>query len=190
MAMEYAVKYQNNLKAMIVSNMCSSGKEFNRYVQQVLTKQIPVDVMNRINKFAQNNDYENPEYTNLVTEYFYSKFICRIPVEKWPEPLNRSFGKLNKDYYMKLQVPNEFGIVGDLKNWDITHNLKNITIPTLMIGAKYDEIDPEHIHWMSTQMRNGDYLYCANGSHLSMYDQQHFYMKGIIDFIKKNGNGK
>ncbi|KQT35804.1 proline iminopeptidase [Chryseobacterium sp. Leaf405] len=185
LAMEYALKYQNNLKAMIVSNMCSSGKEFNRYVQQELTKQIPVEIMSRINKLAENTDYDNPEYINLVTKHFYSKFICRIPIEKWPEPLNRGFGKLNKSYYMKFQGPNEFGIVGDLKNWDISGRLKNITIPTLMIGAKYDEIDPLHIKWMSKQVKNGHYLYCSKGSHLSMYDQQNYYMKGIIDFIKK-----
>ncbi|WP_230392561.1 proline iminopeptidase-family hydrolase [Flavobacterium sp. LC2016-01] len=184
LAMEYAVKYQNNLKAMIVSNMSSSGKEFNRYVQQELTKQIEPQALDSINKLAEKNDYGNPKYMELVMKNFYSKFICRIPVENWPEPLNRALGKLNQPYYMKLQGPSEFGFIGSLKDWDVSQRLKEIYVPTLMIGAKYDEMDPEHMKWMSKQVKDGQYLYCAKGSHLSMYDEQPFYMKGVINFIK------
>jgi proline iminopeptidase len=36
---------------------------------------------------------------------------------------------------------------------------------------------------MSTQVQNGQYLYCPNGSHLAMYDDQEVYFKGLIDFI-------
>jgi proline iminopeptidase len=61
-------------------------------------------------------------------------------------------------------------------------------VPTLTIGAKYDEMDAEHIKWMSQQVQHGQFLYCGNGSHLSMYDQQPFYMNGIVHFIKEVDN--
>jgi len=185
LAMEYAVKYQKNLKALIASNICSSGKEFNRYVQDVLAKQLPADALERINALAARNEYGNPEYMSLVMEHFYTKFICRIPIEDWPEPLNRALGKINQPYYMKLQGPSEFGFVGSLKDWNISERLQEIQIPALLIGARYDEIDPKHMKWMSTQVKNGQFLYCANGSHMSMYDDQAFYMEGLIAFIKK-----
>jgi len=63
--------------------------------------------------------------------------------------------------------------------------LKNITIPTLVIGAKYDTMDPEYMKWMATQFPKGTYLYCTNGSHMSMYDDQEKYMKGLIEFLNK-----
>ncbi|WP_081663286.1 proline iminopeptidase-family hydrolase [Flavobacterium subsaxonicum] len=188
LAMEYAVKYQGNLKGLIVSNMTSSGKEFNRYVQQVLAKQIPPDAMARINELSAKNDYANPEYMELAMKHFYAQFVCRIPLEQWPEPLNRALSKLNQPYYNKLQGPSEFGLLGSLKDWDISSRLKEIYVPTLIIAAKYDEMDPQHLKWMSTEVKNGHYLYCANGSHLSMYDEQAFYMNGIIKFIKQVNN--
>jgi proline iminopeptidase len=46
-------------------------------------------------------------------------------------------------------------------------------------------MDPEYMKWMATQFPKGTYLYCANGSHMSMYDDQQIYMKGLIDFLKK-----
>ncbi|SIT33618.1 proline iminopeptidase [Filimonas lacunae] len=188
LAMEYAAKYQRHLKAIIVSNMVASGQEFNRYIQQVLVKEIPKVEMDTINAISARNDYGNPKYMELVMKNFYAQHICRMPLEQWPEPLNRALGKLNAPYYMALQGPSELGIIGSLRNWDISTRLKDITIPALFIGAKYDEMDPEHIKWMSQQVQHGQFLYCANGSHLSMYDQQSFYMNGVIHFIKEVNN--
>jgi proline iminopeptidase len=45
-------------------------------------------------------------------------------------------------------------------------------------------MDPKHMEWMASAFKNGSYLYCANGSHMSMYDDQQTYMKGIIKFMK------
>lgn len=188
LGMEYAIKYQNNLKALIVSNMVASGKEFNRYVQQVLVKQLPPAILDTINDLSARNDYSNPKYSELVTRHFYARFICRLPLDQWPEPLNRAFSKVNTPYYLTLQGPSELGIIGSLQTWDISARLKEIAVPALFIGAGYDEMDPEHIKWMSQQVPHGQFLYCANGSHLSMYDQQPFYMNGIIRFIKEVNN--
>lgn len=184
LAMEYAVKYQQNLKGLIVSNMSSSGTEFNRYVENVLSKEIPKSALDTIQLLTAKKEFSNPKYMELVMKHFYTKFICRMPLEQWPEPVNRALNKLNQTYYMKQQGPSEFGFLGELKVWDMSKRLKQIKVPTLMIGAKYDEMDPAHMKWMSTQVQKGKYLYCPEGSHLSMYDQQPFYMKGVIDFIK------
>ena len=83
-----------------------------------------------------------------------------------------------------MQGPSEFGIGGNLTNWDRKAQLKNITVPALSIGAQYDTMDPKHMQWMATQFKNGSYLYCPNGSHMAMYDDQLTYMNGLIKFIK------
>jgi len=41
----------------------------------------------------------------------------------------------------------------------------------------------QHMEWMSRQVKQGRYLYCANGSHLCMYDDQQTYFDGLIRFI-------
>jgi len=76
------------------------------------------------------------------------------------------------------------GIAGKLTTWDVKARLPELTVPTLTIGGKYDTMDPEHMKWMSTAVQNGAWLYCPNGSHMSMYDDQATYMQGLIKFIK------
>jgi proline iminopeptidase len=88
-----------------------------------------------------------------------------------------------------MQGPSEFGIGGNLINWDITQQLPKIKTPTLTIGGKHDNMDPEHMKWMSTQVQHGRYLLCPNGSHMSMYDDQKNYFPGLIQFIKEVDEG-
>ena len=70
-----------------------------------------------------------------------------------------------------------------LSQWGVSIS-RDISVPTLVIGAKYDTMDPEHIKWMSTQFPRGQYLYCPNGSHLAMYDDQEAFFEGLIGWIK------
>jgi proline iminopeptidase len=103
--------------------------------------------------------------------------------------VNRSFKHINSEIYVMMQGPSEFGIGGRLSNWDVKGRLKEIKIPTLTVGAKHDTMDPEHMKWMSTQVQNGRYLYCPDGSHLAMWDDQQVFMNGVIRFIKDVDSG-
>jgi proline iminopeptidase len=186
LAMEYALKYQKNLKGLIISNMMASAPEYNKYAEEVLGPQLPKEVFTQIKEFEKNKDYKNPEYEKLLFKYYYTEHILRKPLEEWPEAVNRCFKHLNPNVYVYMQGPSEFGITGDatLKNWDIKDRLKTITVPTLTIGSKYDTMDPKHMEWISTEVQNGRFLYCANGSHLSQYDDQKTYINGVIRFLK------
>jgi proline iminopeptidase len=53
-----------------------------------------------------------------------------------------------------------------------------------MIGAKFDTMDPKAMEWQAKAVKNGQFLYCPNGSHLSMWDDQAIFMGGIIKFIR------
>ena len=91
-----------------------------------------------------------------------------------------------------MQGPSEFGITGNatLKDWDVREQLKTISVPTLVIGSKHDTMDPKHMEWMSTQVQNGRFLYCPNGSHLSQYDDQKTYIPGVIKFLNDVNENK
>ena len=184
LAMQYALKYPNNLKGLIISNMMSSIPLYAKYAQDVLAPQFDPKVLDTIRQIEAKGDFSNPKYMELLTPNFYAKHICRIPLDKWPEPMTRSFGKMNQSLYVTMQGPSEFGVGGKLINWDVSKELPKIKVPTLTIGGKYDTMDPEHMKWMSTQVQNGRYLYCPNGSHMSMYDDQKTYFTGLIQFIK------
>jgi proline iminopeptidase len=184
LGMQYALKYQSNIKGLIVSNMMASCPKYGEY-SKVLEKQMNPEILKTIKELEAKKDYSNPKYMGLLMENFYNKHILRKPVNEWPEPVNRASSRLNQSLYITMQGPSELGISGKLTNWDVSKQLPSITIPTLVIGAKHDTMDPEYMKWMATQFKNGTYLYCQNGSHMCMYDDQETYFKGLIDFLKK-----
>ena len=190
LAMQYALKYQDNLKGLIISNMMSSCPDYGKYAQQVLAPQFDQKVLDTIRDIEKRGDFENPKYMELLMPNFYAKHICRIPLDQWPEPMTRSFNKMNQSLYVTMQGPSEFGIGGNLANWDVKKQLPQIKVPTLTIGGKFDTMDPEHMKWMSTQVQKGRYLFCPNGSHLAMWDDQKIYMDGVIKFIKDVDEGR
>lgn len=186
LAMQYALKYQQNIKGLIISNMMASAPKYGQYADEVLSKLMDPKVLDTIRALEKNNDFSNPKYMGLLIPHFYNKHICRLPV--WPEPIDRSFAKINQDLYVSMQGPSEFGISGKLTNWDVSGELKNIKTPTVVIGATHDTMDPEYMRWMSTQLPQGQFLLCPNGSHMCFYDDQKVYMAGLISFIKKVNN--
>jgi proline iminopeptidase len=182
LATEYALKYQQHLKGLIISNMMSSCPDYGKYANEVLAKQMDLQVLDTIRSIEAKKDFGNPKYMELLTPHFYEQHLCRaLP---WPEPITRAFPHINQQVYVLMQGPSEFGISGRLEKWDRSKDLPQIKVPTLTIGGKHDTMDPEHMKWMATQVQQGDSLICPNGSHCSMWDDQPHYFPGLIKFIK------
>jgi proline iminopeptidase len=186
LAMEYALTHQDHLAGLIISNMMSSGPLYNAYAKNVLMPQMDPKALGEIQRLEAAGKTEDPRYMELLMREHYTKHILRRPEEQWPDPLNRAFKHYNAKLYVDVQGPSELGVSGKLANWDRSHDLGKITVPTLVIGARYDTMDPKHMEWMSKAVKNGHYLYCDRGSHLAMYDDQDVYFSGLIDFIKRS----
>ncbi|EMY80680.1 proline-specific peptidase [Psychroflexus gondwanensis ACAM 44] len=190
LAMEYALKYQENLKGLVISNMMASIPEYEKYAAEVLGPQLPPEVYKEIKALEAAEDFGNPRYTELVMEHYYTKHVLHKPLDEWPEFVNRAFSHLNPNIYIYMQGYSEFGVTGDatLKGWDVSGRLNELKIPTLMIGGKYDTMDPKYMEWMSTEVQNGRSV-TTNGAHVSQYDDPETYFSGLIQFIKEVDDG-
>jgi proline iminopeptidase len=183
LAIEYALEYQQHLKGLIISDMMSSIPAYNEYAKRVLQPEMDPGVLAEILGMEKAGQTEDPKYMELLTEHFYTKHILRMPPDQWPDGVSRTFAHMNGTIYVTMQGPSEMGASGRLEHWDRSGDLGKITVPTLVIGARYDTMDPKHMEWMSKQLQRGRYLYCPNGSHLCMYDDQNTYFDGLIRFI-------
>lgn len=191
LAMEYAIKHQDNLKGLVISNMMASLDEYEKYAKEVLGPQMPEGVFEEILKIEETGDFENPRYEELLMEHHYQHHVLRMPLEDWPEAVMRTLKHVNPNVYVYMQGHSEFGITAGatLKGWDRRADLKNIKVPTLVIGAGNDTMDPKHMEWMSTEVQNGRYLFCPDGSHISQYDDQKVFFEGLIKFVKDVDQG-
>ena len=185
LAIEYALRHPAQLRGLVISNMMASVPAYNAYAEQVLMPQMDPDKLAQIKQLEADGDVDNPRYLELLMEQHYVQHVLRMPPEDWPDPVQRGFDHINPVIYRTMQGPSELGISADatLANWDRTADLGSIDVPTLVIGAAHDTMDPDHLRWMSERLPQGRYLQCPDGSHLALYDDQQVYFAGLVEFL-------
>ena len=184
LAMEYAVHHQEHLKGLVISNMMSSARLYNEYATDVLMPAMDQAVLAEIKRFEAEHTTDDPRYEQLLMEHHYVLHVCRIPLDAWPDAVTRTFAHINPAIYVPMQGPSELGLSGTLEDWDRSGDLQRIEVPTLVIGAAHDTMDPAHMRWMSEQLPRGTYLHCPNGSHLAQFDDPEHYFPGLISFLQ------
>lgn len=184
LALEYALAHPGQLKGLVISNMMSSVPAYNAYADRVLKPAMDQQVLAEILGMEAQGRTEEPRYEELLLPY-YEQHVLRMPAANWPEPVLRSFGRLNRKIYVRMQGPSEMGASGLLEAWDRSRDLSRIEVPTLVIGARHDTMDPGHMEWMSQQIRGAEFFLCENGSHLALYDDQEVYMSGLVAWLKR-----
>jgi proline iminopeptidase len=189
LAIEYALKHQQDLKGLIVSNMMASIPAYNEYAQNVLMPAMDQNVLAEVKQLEAAGKHTDPRYMELLIPHHYEHHLLRMPAAEWPDPVNRTFKHVNASIYVPMQGPSELGASGKLVNWDRTADLGKITVPTLVIGARHDTMDPKHMEMMAGKFARGRYLFCPNGSHMAMYDDQKIYMDGVIRFLQDVDRG-
>ncbi|MEO7360641.1 MAG: proline iminopeptidase-family hydrolase [Gemmatimonadaceae bacterium] len=184
LAIEYALKYQQHLKGLIISNMMASIPAYNAYATNTIMPAMDPKVLAEVKAIEARKDYANPRYMELLIPNHYEQHILRRPVAEWPDPVNRAFAHVNNDIYIPMQGPSELGASGKLLNWDRVADLPKITVPTLIIAGQHDTMDPAHMEMMAKTVTHGRLLMCPNSGHMAMYDDQALYFGGTIKFLQ------
>jgi proline iminopeptidase len=189
LAAEYALKYGQNLKGLIISNMMMSIPAYNQYADKVLMPKMDQKALREILAMEKAGKYDDPRYEELLVPY-YEAHILRMPSNQWPDPVLRAFAHINKKIYVPMQGPSEMGSHNSkLEHWDRVADLPKIAVPTLVIAGKNDTMDPAHMKMVSEKVQHGRLL-MTNGGHMDMYDDQKTYFNGLIKFMKDVDSGK
>jgi proline iminopeptidase len=181
LAIEYALKYQQHLKGLVISNMAASSESAIKHVSKIRA-QFPEADRVELEHYENSGTTDDPVYQKLLIDKLYKIFVCRI--DPWPDPVQRSIGSLNQHVYIAIQGRSEFEVTGVMKGWDRWADLSKIKVRTLTIGARYDEMDPEDMGKMATLMPHGESWISETGSHLAMYDDQQNYFRALLKFLK------
>lgn len=180
LAIEYALKHQQHLHGLVISNMTAGVQSFLKRAE-FIKRHLAPDIQVRLEALEAKQDYDSPAYQNLMMDELYTKTLCRT--HPWPEPLSRTIRHVNDKIYDLMQGKSEFLVTGNLKHWERWDRLRDIRVRTLTVGAQYDEMDPEDLKKMAALMPKADYAFCPNGSHFCMWDDQRIYFEHLLGFL-------
>jgi len=179
LALQYALKYQLNIKKLIIASGLASFPETAAEMARLKTL-LPKDVQETFAKYEAKWAFLHPEYLKAV-EVYYHNFVCRLP--DWPEEVTRTLNELSVPVYFTMNGPNEFTIIGTLKDWDITARLQEIRVPTLVTVGRYDEVTSKVAETIHKGITGSKLIVFENSAHLTMWDEQESYLKKVREFI-------
>jgi proline iminopeptidase len=185
LAIEYALRHPDALKGLVISNMMASIPAYNRYATDVIMPAMDQTALAEIKRLEAAGEIHDPSYMQLLIQHHYLDHVLRIPYAEWPDPVMRMFDHINEPLYVAMQGPSELGASGKLIDWDRSADLPSIEVPTLVMGAEHDTMDPAYLRGMADALPNGSYWHCPDGSHCALYDDQVRYMQGLVEFLTR-----
>jgi proline-specific peptidase len=172
-------------KGIVSLTLASTSASIPQFVEETkrLKAELPPQVYQTMLECEAAEDYHHPDYEAAVTE-FYNRHLCRL--EPWPEPLQRSGKNLeNNAVYETMNGPNEFIVIGNLKDWNRIDRLGEITVPTLITVGRYDEITPTCAETMRRGIPNSQLHIFEKSAHTAHLEESEKYMAVLTDFLAR-----
>jgi len=183
LAMEYALRRSKGVASLTIADSPASMRQWVAEANK-LRADLPEDVQATLLKHEAAGTEENPEYQEAML-VFYRRHVCRL--DPWPECVSRSFRKLaeNPEVYFTMNGPSEFHVTGTLKDWDISSQLGDIRLPTLVISGRYDEATPEIARTVQEGIPDARWVLFERSSHMPHVEEPERFLQILDDFLTK-----
>lgn len=181
---EYAVTQPKGLKSLTIANSPASMelwvKEANR-----LRAAMPQSVQDALSRHEQAGTTDDPEYQK-ASMAFYERHVCRVV--PFPPEVTETFDQIarNPTVYTTMNGPNEFFVVGTLRNWSVIDRLPAIEVPTLLVSGRYDEATPATVQPFKDGIKGARWEIFEHSSHMPHVEEQEKCMQVVGAFLDQN----
>jgi proline-specific peptidase len=181
LAMQYTLDRRPELASL---TLCGSPASMIRWVSdcEELLAEEPAEVRQVIREHEAAGFTACPEYQSAILG-FYRKHVCRL--RPWPAGLERSFAEAGYVVYNTMNGPSEFTVTGTLKTWSVMDRLAEISVPTLLVGGRYDECTPGHLTEMHSRIPRSQLVIIEDASHLCFAEQPAQFNDIINEFMDR-----
>ncbi|MDQ0200165.1 proline iminopeptidase-family hydrolase [Neobacillus ginsengisoli] len=180
LAAEYCLTNPSGIKSVIFSSPCLSAPLWEKDQDRNLQK-LPKEIQDTLKKCEEIGTTDSAEYKE-ATEEFNKQFVCRL--NPFPEFLKKGSHLKNPEVYNIMWGPSEFHVKGNLKDFDCTKQLKEITCPTLFTCGRFDEATPETTEYYSSQTPHSKFHVFEKSAHMPYIEEPDEYLRIVKEFMK------
>ena len=154
--------------------MCSSDLE----------EALPPSAVKYMKKIEKAGDWDDPQYQKYV-DVLNRGYVDR----KQPPAISHLISTMATPVYNAFQGDNEFVVTGKLKDWDISDQIHNIKVPTLLTFGEHETMPLKAAQRMAEVIPHVRLVTTPNGGHHHMIDNAPVYFKHLKQFISDVENG-
>ncbi len=171
LALEHTLSQATGIASLILANTPANIQQF---VSEAygLMNDLPADIKEIIHKNETAGTTQDPEYKEAI-EVFNHSFLCRL--NPWPNCLTKAYSK----------VGIEFRGAGRIIDWNIENRLSEISVPTLLLSGKYDEVTPACVEKLHLGISDSEWVLFENSSHMPHLEEAERYMQVLNKFLSR-----
>jgi proline iminopeptidase len=144
---------------------------------------LPKEVQDTLARHEREGTTQSEEYQTASQAYL-QRYVCRI--NPLPEELADSIAGEGHEVYETMWGPSEFYATGNLKDYDRSDRLKEISVPTLFTCGRYDEATPESTAWYQSLVPKSKLVVFENSAHMTMLEERDRYIETVRSFLKES----
>ena len=143
---------------------------------------LPPDVQEALLRHEAAGTTAHPDY-EAATRAFYLRHVCRL--DPWPPEVTRTFEAMASDptVYRTMNGPNEFHVIGTLKDWTVVERLDRVVAPTLLISGRHDEATPATVQPFADRIPNARWTIFEHSSHMPHVEERELCMTVVGRFL-------
>lgn len=178
---DYYLAHPEGVVSLVLSSPCISIarwlKDCNEY-----RKRLPPEVQAVMAEHEGAGTTDSEEYESAVKE-FNKRHVMRM--DPIPEAVARGRQERGSVVYQAMWGPSEFFMDGNLKGYDRSGDLHNITVPTLYSCGRVDEAAPETVEWYAGLTQNSEFIVYENSAHMPYWEETERYIGVVRDFLMR-----
>jgi L-proline amide hydrolase len=178
---EHAIRQPSGLLSLTIANSPAS-MELWRAEGTRLRKALPEAVQETLGRHERAGTTDDPEY-KAATKVWNANYVCRI-VPNPPEVLaSDAATEADPTVYHTMNGPNEFHVVGPLRNWSVVDRLDRISVPTLLINGRYDEATDATMQPFADRIADVRWESFSESSHMPHVEEEERYLDVLSKFL-------
>jgi proline-specific peptidase len=183
LALAYALTQPSGVAGMIVQSSPASVPFWKEELKR-LRAELPADVRETLDRHEAAGTTHDPEYEDAAM-VFYKRHVCRA--DPWPDWLEECFAAMaaNPEVYETMNGPNEFHVIGVIKDFDLSPRLGEIAMPVLLISGAHDEITPATVEVAANALSDCEWVLLDESSHMSQAEQPEETFAAIDSFLAR-----
>ncbi len=182
LAMEYVLTKPEGLASLILADTGASTPQWVAETKR-LVAELPIEVQQDIQKHESAGTTDSPEYQEAGKVFSRRHLTGRLNPR--PECLNRVGDRFGTEVYNTMWGPSEWCATGTLKDWDITDRLGEISVPTLVIGGRYDEATPAITESLHRGIPGSEWVIFEKSGHFPHLEETDRYLQVLNQFLNR-----
>lgn len=181
---EIAVTQPAGLVSLSICNSPASMELWTQAAEELIAE-LPQDVRDTLAHHEANGTYDDPEYiwATKVYDLLHVHRTAQTPQEYLD---SEAAVAADPTVYYTMNGPNEFHVIGTLKDWSVIDRLDRVQVPTLVLAGEFDEATPLVWQPFVDGIADARSHVVAGGSHCTHLEKPEEFFSVVGTFLKEN----